>query len=96
MAGYPADNRRSGAARGLRLRTLEPVRIAAALESGEVGLAIGAYPQLPVTLFPRRLFERKYVCLMRAGHPLSACKPGVRQFAAADHVKVNAPSRMQE
>lgn len=96
MAGYRADNRRSGAARGLRLRTLEPVRIAAALESGEVGLAIGAYPQLPVTLFQRRWFERKYVCLMRAGHPLSARKPGVLPIAAADHVKVNAPSRMQE
>lgn len=80
----------------LRLRTLEPARIGAALETGEIDLAIGAYPQLPESLFQQRLFERKYVCLMRSGHPLGLRKPGLRQFAAARHVRVNAPSRMQE
>ncbi len=79
----------------LHLRALHPATIGAALESGEVDLAIGAYPQLPQALFQQRLFERKYVCLLRAGHPLAGRRPGIRQFAAAEHVVVNAPSRMQ-
>lgn len=80
----------------LRLRSLEPARIGAALESGDIDLAVGAYPQLPDSLFQQRLFERKYVCLMRAGHALAGRKPGLRQFAAALHVRVTAPSGMQE
>jgi DNA-binding transcriptional LysR family regulator len=37
-----------------------------------------------------------YVCLMRAGHALSSRKPSLRRFAATRHVRVNAPSRIQE
>ncbi|MBL8381727.1 MAG: LysR family transcriptional regulator [Burkholderiales bacterium] len=88
--------REAAPAVSLRLTGLEPARLAAALESGDVDLAVGAYPHLPGALFQQRLFERKYVCLMRAGHPLAGRRAGIRQFAAAAHVVVRAPSRMQE
>ena len=81
---------------GLRLRTLDPVHIAAALESGEIDLAIGAYPQLPDALFQQRLFAREYVCLVRERHRFTARRPSLRQFAAAEHLVVTAPTRMHQ
>lgn len=78
------------------LRPLGQAAIAPALESGEVDLAVGAYPALPAGLFQQRLFARRYVCFMRAGHPLAGRRPGVSRFAAAEHLVVPAPSRIQE
>jgi len=81
---------------GLRLRTLDPAHIPAALESGEIDLAIGAYPQLPDALFQQRLFAREYVCLVREQHRFAGHRPSLRQFAAAEHLVVTAPSRMHQ
>lgn len=80
----------------LRLRTLEQAAIGPALESGDVDLAVGAYPGLPATLFQRRLYDRGYVGLVRAGHPLAGQRPSLTQFAAAAHVVVRLASGIQE
>jgi len=80
----------------LRLRTLEQAAIGPALERGEVDLAVGAYPGLPATLFQRRLYDRGYVGLVRAGHPLAGQQPSLAQFAAAAHVVVRLASGVQE
>lgn len=80
----------------LQMRTLSQAAIGPALESAEVDLAIGAYPTLPSSLFQRRLFERKYVCLVRVGHPLAWKAPTVRQFAATPQVVVRLASGVQE
>lgn len=86
------------AAPGVRLdlRSVDAGRLGAALEAGEVDVAVGAYPGLSGALFQQRLFERDYVCLMREGHPLSRGRASARRFAAAGHVVVRAPSRIQE
>lgn len=80
----------------LALKSLDSARIAPALEEGAVDLAIGAYPALPDGLFQQRLFERDYVCLVRAGHAFARRKPTLAAFAAAEHVVVDAASRVPE
>lgn len=80
----------------LELRTLAQPAIALALESAEVDLAIGAYPTLPASLFQRRLFERKYVGLVRADHPMAGRAPTLRQFANMPQLIVRLASGIQE
>ena len=60
------------------------------MESGHVDLAVGLLPQLKAGFFQQRLFEQRYVCLMRRGHPLDKKKITVEEFSQADHVKVVA------
>lgn len=78
---------------GLRLRTLDTPGIAGALEDGSADLAIGAYPRLPGGLFQQALFERQYVCLMRAGHALARVRLSLSGFASAEHVVIDVASR---
>lgn len=60
------------AAPGVSLRTLPmPDRQPqAALESGEVDLAIGHLPDMKGGYYQQRLFRERYVCIVRADHPL--------------------------
>lgn len=80
----------------LSLRTLQQSEIALALAEGQVDLAIGSYPGLPDSLFQQRLFERVYVALVAAGHPLARKALTLRTFAATPHIVVRAPSRVQD
>ena len=94
LAGLAAE------APGLTLRTVrtqagpegDPLR--PAMEAGEVDLAVGLLPQLQAGFFQRRLFAQRYVCLLRAGHPLAAgaaeAAPTLAEFAAAEQVQVLA------
>ncbi|MDR6583525.1 LysR family transcriptional regulator [Herbaspirillum frisingense] len=61
------------------------------MESGHVDLAVGLLPQLKTGFFQQRLFEQKYVCLMRRGHALDKKKISVEEFSEAEHVMVVAP-----
>jgi DNA-binding transcriptional LysR family regulator len=67
------------------------VNLKEAMEAGQVDLAIGLLPQLSSGFHRRTLFTQRYVCLMRAGHPLAAAPFGLEQFGAADHVGVVSP-----
>jgi DNA-binding transcriptional LysR family regulator len=58
------------------------------MEAGKVDLAIGLLPQLKAGFFQRRLFEQRYVCLFRRGHPLDKGQITVDDFRAAEHLVV--------
>ncbi|MBT9595507.1 MAG: LysR family transcriptional regulator [Vitreoscilla sp.] len=58
------------------------------MESGKVDLAIGLLPALTAGFFQRRLFEQRYVCLFRRGHPVDRKKLTLADFRAAEHLVV--------
>jgi DNA-binding transcriptional LysR family regulator len=64
------------------------VNLKDAMEAGQVDLAIGLLPQLKSGFFQRRLFEQKYVCLVRREHPLTRRKMKESDFFAAEHLAV--------
>lgn len=71
--------------------------IAEELATGHADLAIGAYPQLPQSLFQRRLFERKFFAMARPQHPMAkGRKLGLRAFAEAPQVVVRMSSGVQD
>ena len=59
-----------------------------AMANGQIDLAIGLLPQLRGGFFQRRLFNQRYVCLLRQGHRLDRGAMSEADFFAADHVVV--------
>lgn len=57
-----------------------------ALESGELDVVIGNWPQPPEQLRITTLFEEEVVCLMRADHPLAARPMSIKQYLDAEHL----------
>jgi DNA-binding transcriptional LysR family regulator len=57
-----------------------------ALESGELDLAIGRAPQMPVGLRRRALLTDRIVCMVRHGHPMVRASLDLEQYLALDHV----------
>jgi DNA-binding transcriptional LysR family regulator len=84
------------AAPGLTLSTVRdaPGGLNAAMAEGAVDLALGWLPDVPQGFYQRRLFTQRYVCLMRAGHPLakgaSSGKFTLAKFLSAEHVAIHA------
>jgi DNA-binding transcriptional LysR family regulator len=68
----------------VNLRALE-----AALEGGEVDLAIAYHPNPPPSLRRGPLFADRYVCVARRGHPAVSPSLSAAQFAALLHVSVS-------
>ncbi len=71
--------------------TLSTVRTTATnlrddMEAGKVDLAIGPLPQLKAGFFQRRLFQQRYVCLFKRGHPLDHRRLSLAGFKAAEHL----------
>ena len=60
------------------------------METGNVDLAIGLLPQLEAGFYQRRLFDQKYVCLMRQNHPLSKGSLTIERFSQAKHIIIEA------
>jgi DNA-binding transcriptional LysR family regulator len=58
------------------------------MEAGRVDLAIGLLPDLKTGFFQRRLFDQRYVCLLRKDHPLAQQSITLESFTAADHVVI--------
>lgn len=58
------------------------------MEAGRVDLAIGLLPDLKTGFFQRRLFDQKYVCLFRKGHPFEQNGMNLETFTEADHVVI--------
>jgi len=73
---------------GLRiaLRAIEPIRLAAQLEQGEVDLAILTAENIAGTLRSRPLFEERYQFAARKGHPLLRGKFDIHRYAQLEHV----------
>jgi len=61
----------------------------AALEAGELDLAVGFLPGLVRGMRQRALFREHYVCMLRADHPLIGDRIGAKQFREAAHVLVS-------
>jgi DNA-binding transcriptional LysR family regulator len=67
------------------------LRVAEALETGEIDLAIAYYPEPPPGLRRSPLFLDEFVCIARAGHPATRSALDGPAFAELAHVSV-APS----
>jgi DNA-binding transcriptional LysR family regulator len=91
-----------------RLRQLAPrasVRSVAAsaahiergLETGEIDLAVGYFPDLREKSFmEKHLFFHHFVCLLRANHPISATTLSMSQFLSLEHAVVYGAGRTYE
>jgi len=77
---------------GVRVEAVTlPVREArVAMEAGAVDLAIGFLPDLKAGFYQQRVFEQKYVCMLRQGHPRIGESMSMKAFIEARHAVVNA------
>jgi DNA-binding transcriptional LysR family regulator len=57
---------------------------------GTVDLAVGLLPHLQSGFFQRRLFQQRYVCMFRRGHPTAQNPMTLENFCAMEHVGVVA------
>jgi len=60
------------------------------MASGTVDLAVGLLPHLQSGFFQRRLFQQRYVCMFRRGHPTARNPMTLENFCAMEHVGVVA------
>lgn len=60
------------------------------LESGDADLAVGFMPELEAGFYQQKLFDQRFVCVVRKGHPRiqSRLTPGM--FKRENHVVVSA------
>ncbi len=59
------------------------------LESGEVDLAFGFFPQLEAGFFQQALFEQEYICLLRYAHPRIRKRLTLAAYEIEDHAAVD-------
>lgn len=75
---------------GLRL-TIVPLNFHAlvhGLQSGDIDLALGGFPELHSSIRQQTLFQESYCCLVRASHPFLVHPPTTTEFFGADHLIV--------
>lgn len=65
------------------------LRVAEALDSGELDLALAYYPDPPPALRRAPLFSDRYVCIARPGHPARLGTLSAEEFAALSHISVS-------
>jgi DNA-binding transcriptional LysR family regulator len=63
----------------------------AALEGGNIDLALGFLPEAAGSFVQRTLFQESFVCLVRAGHPRLGKRMTVSQYLAEQHAIVQTP-----
>lgn len=81
----------------VRSVSLRPLQLAQALESGEVDLAIGYFPDLKKSwFFQQRLMVHHFTCLLRAGHRIQGSRLTQGEFLALQHIVVQSEGRSQE
>lgn len=67
------------------------------LESGEIDLAVGYFPDLRDKSFMNQhLFFHHFVCLLRADHPISSPTLSLSQFLDVEHAVVSGAGRTHE
>ena len=79
-----------GVAPGIRLRSVfKPIEeTLSGLASGRIDYALGFLPSLETGIHRRSLFEQRYVCALRVGHPLAEQDLDLATFCAQDHLLV--------
>jgi hypothetical protein len=82
--------RLSRVAPGIALNTVRDtsVNLSNEMADGRVDLAIGLLPQLKGGFYQRRLFDQRYVCLFRRGHPLEEAPLTLAAWREAEHLVV--------
>jgi DNA-binding transcriptional LysR family regulator len=82
----------------LRSRALSARELPQAMESGQVEMAIGFFPDLERPgFFMQKLFEHRFVCLVREGHPrVKADKISLAVFLDLPHAVVEPEGRSHE
>ena len=74
-----------------------PSQIERGLETGEIDLAVGYFPDLREKSFlERHLFYHHFVCLLRADHPIRASTLSLAQFRSLEHAVVYGAGRSYE
>jgi DNA-binding transcriptional LysR family regulator len=72
-------------------------KIERALETGEIDLAVGYFPDLREKAFrEKHLFFHHFVCLLRADHPITASTLSMSQFLGLEHAVVYGAGRTNE
>jgi DNA-binding transcriptional LysR family regulator len=67
------------------------------LETGEIDLAVGYFPDLRDKAFlEKHLFYHRFVCLLRANHPITATTLSLAQFLSVEHAVVSGTGRSYE
>jgi len=67
------------------------------LETGEIDLAVGYFPDLREKSFvEKHLFFHHFVCLLRADHPIKADTLSMQQFLSLEHAVVYGAGRTYE
>jgi DNA-binding transcriptional LysR family regulator len=67
------------------------------LETGEVDVAVGFFPDLREKSFlEKHLFYHHFVCLLRANHPVTAATLSLAQFLSLEHAVVYGAGRTNE
>ncbi|WP_322104189.1 LysR family transcriptional regulator [Paraburkholderia sp. J41] len=81
----------------LRSVSLPPNQVERGLESGDIDLAVGYFPDLGGNnFFQQRLFTHRFICMMRSAHPLAGKPITLEQFLSLGHAVVRAEGRSQE
>ena len=60
------------------------------LESGDVDVAVGGFPNLYAGIKEQTLFRESYACLARRDHPTIGDKISIQEFKRARHIVVSA------
>lgn len=81
----------------LRCVAMPPRELERAMAEGQVDIALGYFPDLTGDAFyQQKLFEHRFGCIARKGHPKFKQGVTLEQFLAADHAVVTSESRSQE
>ncbi len=86
--------RRAAPLAKIRLRSMPRRATAVALESGDAELALGYLPDLQKgSFFQQRLFQHRYVCIVRRDHPAIGARLTLKAYLAGEHVVVRPEGR---
>lgn len=79
----------------IHAKSIHASNLPEALESGEVELAVGFYPNLERSGFhAQQLFDERFLVLARKGHPAIGRRPlDLQQFVALPHVSIEPLGR---
>jgi DNA-binding transcriptional LysR family regulator len=81
----------------LRSRSLTPAALEEGLDSGEIDLAVGYFPDLKrADIFQQALFTSHFVCIARRGNPFVKGPFTMQRFLDAPYVDVATPGRSRE
>ncbi len=73
------------------------MQIERGLETGEIDVAVGYFPDLREKSFlEKHLFFHHFVCLLRADHPITASTLTIQQFLSLEHAVVYGAGRTYE